>query len=158
LLVLLLEECSLELPLGELSLDDDEWCSVAVVEGASTTAGAATTIGGGGATTTGATYATAGAGADVVVDVFEFELVDSVCANPTATVPNSIATPKDIAAVLKECFTILSPFDLQMTRSINSKVALIERTMTCRLLDRGLSAAGNLGRPRVRAALETESH
>lgn len=65
-----------------------------------------------------------------MVVVFEFELVVSVCAKPTATLPNSIATPKDKAAVLKECFTIVSPFDLQMTRSIKSKVVLIERTMT----------------------------
>lgn len=129
MLVLLFELCSLVVPPGELSfeLDDDE-CSV-VVAGGSATTGAATTIGGGGATTIGATYATAGAGAEVVVVVFEFELVESVCASPTATLPNSIATPKDKAAVLKECFTTVSPFDLQMTRSINSKVVFTERTM-----------------------------
>jgi hypothetical protein len=76
LLVLVLEECSLELPLGELSLDDDAWCSVVVVAGATTTAGAAMTIGGGGAIT-GAAYTTAGAGAEVVVSLV-LELVVSV--------------------------------------------------------------------------------
>jgi hypothetical protein len=112
LLVLVLEECSLESPLGELSLDDDEWCSVAVVEGASTTAGAATTIGGGGATTIGAAYATAGAGAVVVVSLV-LELEESVvCANPMDAQPNRAATPKDKAAVLIECFTIVSPLVL----------------------------------------------
>jgi len=54
LLVLVLEECSLELPLGELSLDEDAWCSLVVVEGGATTTGAATTTGGAGAIMTGA--------------------------------------------------------------------------------------------------------
>jgi hypothetical protein len=108
LLVLVLEECSLESPLGELSLDDDEWCSVLVVEGASTTAGAATTIGGGAATTTGAAYTTAGADAVVVVSLVVFELVESVCANPTATLPNSTATPNAKAAVFDVCFILIS--------------------------------------------------
>lgn len=106
--MVVLEECSLESPLGELSLDDDAWCSVLVVEGASTTAGTATTTGGGGATTTGAAYTTAGAGADVVVSLVVFELVESVCANPTATVPNSTATPNAKAAVFDVCFILIS--------------------------------------------------
>ena len=104
MLVLVLEVCSLELPLGELSLDDDEWFSVAVVAG-TTTAGAATTIGGGGAIT-GAAYTTAGAGAEVVVSLFEL-VVSVVCAKPTATLPNSTATPNDRAAVLSECFIVV---------------------------------------------------
>ena len=58
-------------------------------------------------TTIGATYATAGAGAVVVMVSLLFELLESmVCANPTATLPNSTATPKDSAAVFNECFTI----------------------------------------------------
>ncbi len=105
-MVLLLEVCSLELPLGELSLEvDAEWCSL-VVSGATTIgAGAATTIGGAGATTTGAGYAatTGGAGATFVVSL---ELVVlEVCANPTAAIPNNIAIPKDKAAIFK-CFTM----------------------------------------------------
>ena len=77
-----------------------------VVAGAATTMGGATTTAGGGATTIGAAYATAGAGAEVVVSLL-LELVESVvCAKPTATLPNSTATPKDSAAVFNECFTI----------------------------------------------------
>jgi hypothetical protein len=102
LLVLVLEECSLESPLGELSLDDDEWCSVAVVDG-STTAGSATTIGGEGATAIGGAYTTAGPGAEVVLSLDRELEVSVVCANPTATLPNSTATPKDKAAVFNEC-------------------------------------------------------
>jgi hypothetical protein len=112
--VLLLEVCSLVLSPGEFSLDDDERCSLVVVEGASTTAGAATTIGGGGATTTGAAYTTAGAGADVVVSLVVFELVESVCAKPTATPPNSTATPNAKAAVFDVCLILISdssPYD-----------------------------------------------
>jgi hypothetical protein len=103
--VLLLEVCSLESPLGELLLElDAEWCSV-VVDGSTTTgAGAATTIGGGGATTTGAAYTATGGGAEVVVSVELVLLV--VWANPTATLPNSTAIPKDKAAVLNESFTM----------------------------------------------------
>lgn len=78
-----------------------------VVAGAATTMGGATTTAGAGATIIGAAYATAGAGAVVVVVSLLFELVESeVCANPTATLPNSTATPKDSAAVFNECFTI----------------------------------------------------
>ena len=77
-----------------------------VVAGAATTMGGAITTAGGGATTIGAAYATAGAGAEVVVSLL-LELVESVvCANPTAALPNSTATPKDSAAVFNECFTI----------------------------------------------------
>jgi hypothetical protein len=109
--VLLLELCSLESPLGELSLElDAEWCSL-VVSGATTIgAGAATTIGAG-ATTTGAGYTatTGGAGATFVVSL---ELVVlEVCANPTATIPNNSTIP--MAAVFK-CFTMtisVSPTD-----------------------------------------------
>jgi hypothetical protein len=102
--VLLLEVCSLESPLGELLLElDAEWCSL-VVDGSTTIgAGAATTIGGG-ATTTGAGYTATGGGAAVVVSLELVVLVD--CANPTATLPNSTAIPKDKAAVFNECFTM----------------------------------------------------
>jgi hypothetical protein len=79
------------------------------VEG-TTIAGAATTIGGGGAIT-GAAYTTAGAGAEVVVSVFELEVLLD-CANPTPALQNSTATPNDRAAVLNECFTIFSPLFL----------------------------------------------
>jgi hypothetical protein len=104
LLVLLLELCSLELPLGELSLDDDERCSLVVVAGSATTtgAGAATTIGGG-ATTTGAGYTATGPGAEVVVWLVELVL-SVLSAYPTATLPKSTATPKAKAAVFNECF------------------------------------------------------
>jgi hypothetical protein len=126
LLVLLLELCSLVLPLGELSLDDDERCSLVVVDGSATTigAGAATTIGGAGATTTGAGYTATGAGAEVVVWLLVLEL-SVLSANPTAALPNSAATPKAKAAVFNECFINESPLVLQMTRSIQSKVAPI---------------------------------
>ena len=108
-----LEECScsLEPPLGELSLDDDEWCSLVVVGAsattgaATTTAGAATTIGGGGAITTGAT---GGAGATLVVSLDELE-VSVVSANPTATLPNRAAMLRAIVAVFNEVFKIVSP-------------------------------------------------
>ena len=124
MLVLLLELCSLVLPLGELSLDDDERCSLLVVSGSATTtgAGAATTIGG--ATTTGAAYAVTGAGAEVVVWLVELVL-SVLSAYPTATLPNSTATPKAKAALFNECFINVSPLVLQMTRSIHSKVASI---------------------------------
>jgi len=121
--VLLPEECSLEVPLGELSLDDDECCSLVVVAGSATTTaggasttvagsatttagGASTIIGAGAATTTGAGITTTGAGAEVVVSLVVFEVVVSVCASPTATLPNSTATPKAKAAVFDECFII----------------------------------------------------
>lgn len=62
---------------------------------------------------------TAGAGAAVVVSLVLFELVVSVvAANPTATLPNSIAIPTDKAAAFNECFTMISPLVLQMTSSI----------------------------------------
>jgi len=136
--VLVLELCSLVLPLGELSLDDDERCSVVVVAGSATTtgAGSATTIGGGaattigaGATTTGAGYTATGAGAEVVVSLVELVL-SVLSANPTAALPNSTATPKAKAAVFNECFISESPLVLQMTRSTQSKVASIRRTRT----------------------------
>ena len=131
--MLVLELCSLVLPLGELSVDDDERCSVVVVDGSATTigAGAATTIGGAGATTTGAGYTATGAGytatgAGAEVVVWLVELVVSVLsANPTAALPNSAATPKANAAVFNECFINESPLVLQMTRSIQSKVVSI---------------------------------
>ena len=111
-----LEECScsLEPPLGELSLDDDEWCSLVVVGAsattgaATTTAGAATTIGGGGAITTGAAMTTGGAGATLVVSLDELE-VSVVPANPTATLPNRAAMLRAIVAVFNEVFKIVSP-------------------------------------------------
>jgi hypothetical protein len=111
-----LEECScsLESPLGELSLDDDEWCSLVVVGSsatagaATTTAGAATTIGGGDATTTGAPYAVGGAGATLLVSLDELEL-SVVSANPTATVPNRAAALRAIVAVFNKVFIMLSP-------------------------------------------------
>ena len=101
--MLLLEVCSLESPLGELLLElDAEWCSLVVAGATTIGAGAATTIGAG-ATTTGAGYTatTGGAGGEVVVSLELVVLV--VCANPTAAIPNSIAIPKDKAAVFK-CF------------------------------------------------------
>ena len=58
--------------------------------------------------------ATGGAGAVVVVSLVVFELVVSVCASPTATLPNSTATPKAKAAVFDECFIVdlrISPDD-----------------------------------------------
>jgi hypothetical protein len=147
LLVLVLELCSLVLPLGELSLDDDELCSLVVVDGSVTTtgAGSATTIGAGaatttgtgaattigaGATTTGAGYTLTGAGAEVVVSLVEVVL-SVLSANPTAALPNSTATPKAKAAVFNECFINESPLVLQMTRSSQSKVASIRRTRMC---------------------------
>jgi hypothetical protein len=43
----------------------------------------------------------------VVMVSLLFELLESVvCANATAALPNSTATPKDSAAVFNECFTI----------------------------------------------------
>jgi hypothetical protein len=116
LLVLLLEVCSLESPLGELLLElDDEWCSL-LVDGSTTTgAGAATTIGAG-ATTTGAGYTATGAGASVVVSL---ELVVlEVCANPIATLPNRTAIPKDKATVLNEFFTMTISVSSTDDRSI----------------------------------------
>jgi hypothetical protein len=107
-----LEVCSLELPPGELLLVDDDECSV--VAAGATSAGTTTT--GAGATTTGAGYiATAGAGAAVVVELDE--VVSVVCANPTPTLPNSAAMPRARAAVLSECFTMMSPFVLPMLGS-----------------------------------------
>lgn len=106
--MLLLELCSLVLPLGELSLDDDERCSLVVVDGSAgsattTGAGAAMTIAGGGATTIGAGYTATGAGAVVVVSLVVLEL-SVLSANPTAVLPNSAATPRAKAAVLNVCF------------------------------------------------------
>jgi hypothetical protein len=113
--VLLLEVCSLELPAGELSLEvDDDECSLVVAGATTIGAGAATTIGGG-ATTTGAGYTATAGGAAVVVSLELVVLV--VCANPTATLPNSTATPKDKAAVLNEFFTMTSPLVLLMIGS-----------------------------------------
>jgi hypothetical protein len=110
--VVLLDECSLELPIGE-PFEDDDVCSV-VVDGA-TAAGATTTVGGA-ATTTGAGYATTAAGAEVVVSL---ELVVSVLsANTTPTLPNSTAMPKDKTAVFKECFTMISPLVPHKNRSL----------------------------------------
>jgi len=75
LLVVLVEECSLELPLGEVLEFDEDECSV-VVTGA--IGGASTTTGGAGATSTGAGYtATAAGGTEVVVSL-DLELVVSV--------------------------------------------------------------------------------
>ena len=115
MLVELLEECecSLESPLGEASFEFevDEECSWVVVDGA--TAAGATTTGTGAMTTAGAAITIgAGASAGVVVVVwlvvFELEVsVVSVAANPTPA--NSTAIPRDRAAVLSECFTIISP-------------------------------------------------
>ena len=114
--MLLLELCSLVLPLGEFSVDDDERCSLVVVDGSAgsattTGAGAATTIGGGGATTTGTGYTATGAGAVVVVSLVELVL-SVLSANPTAALPNSAATPKAKAAVFNECFINESPLVL----------------------------------------------
>jgi hypothetical protein len=143
--VLVLEECSLELPPGELSLDDDELCSLVVVAG-TTTAGAATTIGGGGAgaTTTGGAYTTAGPGAEVVV--WLEVVVSEVCANPMATLPNSTATPKDKAAVLSVCFIIISPLVLLLTVSFQRRAGLIASARTSRAADCSLSARENAQR------------
>jgi hypothetical protein len=101
-----------------------------VVAGSATTigGGAATTIGGG-ATTTGAGYTATGAESEVVVLLDELVL-SVLSAKPMATLPNSTATPKAKAEVFNECFINESPLVLQMTRSIQSKVALIERTRT----------------------------
>jgi hypothetical protein len=74
LLVVLVEECSLDSPLGESLVEFDDECSV-VVSGA-TGAGATTTAGG--ATTIGAGYIATGAGAEVVVSLVRFEVVVSV--------------------------------------------------------------------------------
>jgi hypothetical protein len=109
--VVVLDECSLESPIGEPVCEDDDLCSV-VVDGAST-AGATTT--GAGATTTGAGYATTAGGAEVVVSL---ELVVSeLSANTTPTLPNSTAMPKDKAAVFKECITMMSPLVPHKNRS-----------------------------------------
>jgi hypothetical protein len=104
LLVLVLEECSLESPLGELSFDDDDLCSLVVVSGSATTTGggAATTIGGG-ATTTGAGYTATGPESEVVVLLDELVL-SVLSAKPMATLPNNTATPRAKAAVFDECF------------------------------------------------------
>jgi 5-deoxy-D-glucuronate isomerase len=110
--VLLVDECSLlELPSGELTfeLEDDDERSVVLVAGAtgSTTTGA-------GAITTGSRCTTSGAGAVVVVVSLDFEVEVSVeSANTTAVLPNSIARPKDKAAVLNECFMISSSLDIK---------------------------------------------
>lgn len=122
MLVLVLEECSLEVPLGELSfeLEDDDECSVVV--GGETGAGATTTAAGG-AITTGAGYTvtTAGAGAAVVVSLVLFELVVSVvAANPMAALPNSAAIPKHTAAVVDECFTMMSPLVREIRGQLHS--------------------------------------
>jgi hypothetical protein len=69
-----------------------------------TGAGAATTIGGGATTGAGYTETAGAAGAVVEVSLVELELVLSVCANPTATLPNMTAMPKAKAAVFDECF------------------------------------------------------
>jgi len=78
LLVLLVEECSLEPPLSERSVEfeDEDECSL-VATGAT---GTGATITAGGATTTGGEYTAtpAGAGAVVVVSLVRFELVVSV--------------------------------------------------------------------------------
>lgn len=77
-MVVLLDECSLESPLGEVLVEfDDDECSV-VVAGATTTAGASTTTGGAGATTTAGAGATTTAGAGSEVVVWLVELVVSV--------------------------------------------------------------------------------
>jgi len=99
------------LPFGELSFefeDDDEWSVVVVMDGA---IGATAT--GAGATTTGAAYTTAGADAAVELSVV-VELVVSVeSANATGTPTNSIAMPKDKAAVFNEYFMMMSPLLLR---------------------------------------------
>ena len=102
--MLVLEECSLESPLGELSFDDDDLCSLVVVSGSATTTGggAATTIGGG-ATTTGAGYTATGAESEVVVLLDELVL-SVLSAKLMATLPNNTATPRAKAAVFDECF------------------------------------------------------
>jgi hypothetical protein len=102
-----LVECSLlESPLGALSFEfeDEDERSVVDTVGA---IGATTT--GAGATTTGAAYTTAGGGGAEVV-VVEFDVVVSVeSANAIGTLANSAAIPIDKAAVLNECFKIISP-------------------------------------------------
>jgi len=119
LLVLLFEECSLELPLGEpvFELEDEDECSV-VVGGATTTGAGATTIGAG-ATITGAGYTATAAGAVLAVVVWLEVVVSVVSAKPTATLPNSTAIPKDSAAVFNECLTMISPLVLVMRGSLS---------------------------------------
>jgi hypothetical protein len=104
--LLLLEDFSeLELPLGEVSLEaefDDE-CSDTT--GAATTAGAGTTTIGAGCTITTA----GGAGAAVTVSLWwlsEVFSTVSVPAHPITALPNSIATPKENAAVFNRLFMI----------------------------------------------------
>src|SRR5208282_3771169 len=111
-MVVVLEECSLELLLGQplFELEDDVVCSVVV-------AGAGATTTGTGAYTTGAGYTVTTAGAGAVEVVVSLVVVSELWANPTPTVPNSTAIPKDKAAVLKECFTIMSPLVLKIRGS-----------------------------------------
>ena len=101
--MVLFEECSLELPLGEpvFELEDDDECSVVV--GGATTTGAGATTTGAGATITGAGYTAtaAGAGAVAVFVVWLEVVVSVVSAKLTATLPNSSAIPKDRAAVFQ---------------------------------------------------------
>jgi hypothetical protein len=62
---------------------------------------------------------TAGAGAVVVVSLVVFEVVLSVvAAKPTATLPASTARPTNKDAVANECFTMMSPLDLEIGDSI----------------------------------------
>jgi hypothetical protein len=106
LLVELCEECSLlDSPSGEspFEFEDDDECSLLVVAGA---IGAGATTTGAGATTTGAPYATVGGDDESVVVSLDRELEVSVeSADATETHPNSIAIPKDKAAVFNECLT-----------------------------------------------------
>ena len=130
-MVVELEECScsLEPPLGELSLDDDEWCSLvevgssATAGAATTTAGAATTTGGAGAITTGAAMTTGGAGATLVVSLDELE-VSVVSARPTATLPNKATALRAIVAIFNRVSIVMSPIGFLMRDSIETKIAL----------------------------------
>ncbi len=99
--------------MGAVLLESEVLDDFSVVEEVGATA-AGTTTTAGGATTTGAAYTTAAGGAatgaEVVVlslVVLEFVFVLSAKARPA--LPNMIAIPNDKAAVLNECFTMLSP-------------------------------------------------
>jgi hypothetical protein len=53
-----------------------------------------------------------------------------VCADPTVTLPNSTAIPKDKAAVLNEFFTMTSPLVLLMIGSFRSKIVFSSTART----------------------------
>jgi hypothetical protein len=98
--VLVLEECSLEVPLGQLLLElDDDDCSVVVVAGATTTGAGAITIGAG--------YTTTGGFGDTVV--VSLVVVSVLPANAIDTLPHNVAIPRDKTTIFNRFFTMISP-------------------------------------------------